>query len=180
MDVLQTLEMLPVGADDHVLGAADAPASLVEYGDFECPHCGETHRALKPVRQVMGRRLRFVFRHFPLRAAHPHALHAAAFAEAAAGSGQFWAAHDLLYTHQRALDDASLVAYGRTLGIEHADVLAALGGRYGEKIRRDFIGGVRSGVNGTPCLFIDGQRYDGPRDQKSLVEVLESVARTYA
>ncbi|MCB4770696.1 DsbA family protein [Ancylobacter sp. Lp-2] len=165
-----------VGADDHAQGPADAPVTLVEYGDYECPYCGEAYPVLKAVQAAMGDQLRFVFRNFPLTQQHPHAGRAAEFAEAAAGIGRFWEAHDLLYEHQDALDDAGLRALAQAIDLDEAHLRAGFEGRYDEKIRRDFSGGLRSGVNGTPTLFINGLRYDGPRDVDSLVAVLQEVA----
>src|SRR6185312_9085756 len=106
-------------------------------------------------------------RNFPLGEAHPHAEHAAELAEAAADAGQFWPMHDLLYEHQNALDDESLVAYGRALGLPEETLRDALGGRYAERVREDFMSGVRSGVNGTPTFFINGRRHDGGWDLDS-------------
>lgn len=166
----------PVSGSDHFEGPGDAPVTLIEYGDYECPYCGEAYPTLKAVQQAMGARLRFVFRNFPLTEMHPHALHAAQMAEAAAEAGAFWAGHDMLYEHQDALDDASLLAYGARLGIERHALQAAFQGRHDDKIQQDFVGGIRGGVNGTPCLFINGVRYDGPRDAQSLIEVLERAA----
>ena len=166
----------PVGDDDHSQGPADAPVTLVEYGDYECPYCGEAYPVLKAVQEAMGDRLRFVFRNFPLTQQHPHAGRAAEFAEAAASIGRFWEAHDMLYEHQEALDDASLASYARRLGLDGPHLVAALEGSHDDKIRRDFSSGLRSGVNGTPTLFINNQRYDGPRDVESLVTVLQAAA----
>ena len=166
----------PVGPGDHVAGGPNAKVTLVEYGDYECPYCGEAYRVIEIVRSVMGDALRFVFRNFPIAEAHPHAVHAAEFAEAAAGIGNFWAAHDMLYENQAALADADLLFYAERLGLDQRAVLAAFAGRHSEKIRADFTSGVRSGVNGTPTLFIDGVRYDGPRDVESLVAALRAAA----
>src|SRR3712207_2321511 len=94
-----------VGPDDHVSGPEDAPVTLVEYGDFECPHCGRAYPIIEQVRRQMGARLRFVYRHFPLTQAHPHAQHAAETAEVAGEHGQFWAMHDALFENQDALED---------------------------------------------------------------------------
>lgn len=171
-----TRRLLPVSATDTVAGPADAPVTLIEYGDYECPYCGEAYPVLKTVQEAMGARLRFVFRNFPLTEMHPHALRAAQFAAAAAASGVFWAAHDMLYEHQDALDVASLTAYAARLGIERRVLQAAFQGQYDALIQQDFVGGVRAGVNGTPCLFINGVRYDGPRDRESLIAVLEQAA----
>jgi protein-disulfide isomerase len=145
---------------------------MVEYGDFECPYCGEAYPVLKAVQQAMGDKLCFVFRHFPLSEAHPHAERAAEFAEAAATMGKFWEMHDVLYENQQALTDRSLVSYGKRLGLSEKLMESALTEGFASRVRRDFISGARSGVNGTPSLFINGQRYDGPRDAESLVAVL--------
>jgi len=165
-----------VGSQDHVSGPAEAPVTLVEYGDYECPYCGEAYPLLKAVQQALGDKLRFVFRNFPLADMHPHAVHAAQFAEAAAAAGKFWEAHDMLYEHQDALSDQDLAGYARELGLPNTALGQAVSGHYDAKIESDFSGGVRSGVNGTPCLFIEGERYDGPRDYDSLVEVLSERA----
>lgn len=166
----------PVGPGDHVLGPDDAPVTLVEYGDYECPYCGEAYPTLKAVQHAMGDRLRFVFRNFPLTEMHPHAARAAEFAEAGAAAGLFWEAHDMLYENQDALDDASLVAYADRIGIDRSAVRAAFEGAHDAKIRDDFLGGIRAGVNGTPCLFVNGTRYDGPRDLGSLIALLDRAA----
>ncbi|QIB35747.1 DsbA family protein [Ancylobacter pratisalsi] len=165
-----------VGPGDHVLGPADAPVTLVEYGDYECPYCGQEYPILKEVLRRLGGQVRLVFRNFPITESHPHAAHAAAFAEAVAAIGRFWEAHDLLYEHQATLDDASLAGFARVIGLPRADLDDALNGRHDAKIRQDFIGGIRSGVNGTPTLFINGLRYDGPRDLASLLDVVQQVA----
>src|SRR5690606_34348758 len=114
--------------------------------------------------------------HFPLADMHPHAVHAAQFAEAAAAAGKFWEAHDMLYQHQDAPSDQDQAEYARVLGLPNTELCQAVSGHYDAKIERDFSGYVRSGVNGTPCLFIDGERYDGPRDYDSLVALLTERA----
>jgi protein-disulfide isomerase len=167
---------IPVSAQDHSAGPANAPVMLVEYGDYQCPYCGEAYPVLKAVQQALGNKLRFVFRNFPISEIHPHALHAAQFAEAAAAIGKFWVAHDMLYERQEALDDRDLVAYGSIIGLDAAKLREAFDGRFDEKIEADFMGGVHSGVNGTPSLFINGLRYDGERDVDSLVAALEHAA----
>jgi protein-disulfide isomerase len=95
----------PITGRDHILGPATAPSTLVEYGDYECPNCGQAHHVVKQLLLLLGRRLCFVFRHFPLTMVHPHAQLAAEAAEAAGAQGQFWAMHDVLFEHQHALDD---------------------------------------------------------------------------
>ena len=162
---------------DHATGPADAPVTLIEYGDFQCPYCGAAYPVLKRVKARLGDRLRFVFRPFPLTESHPNAEHAAEAAESVAAQGgpeAFWAMHDLLFEHQRRLDDASLLRYAKTAGADPARVAADLAdGRYTAMVQESFTGGVRAGVNGTPTLFIDGIRYDGPRDEESLITALE-------
>src|SRR5436853_2466696 len=108
----------PVGERDHVQGPANAPVTLVEYGDFECPHCGAAFPVVKGIQRSMGADLRFVYRHFPLTRMHEHAEHAAEMAEAAAQHGTFWPMHDLLLEHQEALEDDDLVGYAEKLGID--------------------------------------------------------------
>ncbi|MEZ2410631.1 DsbA family protein [Bosea sp. RCC_152_1] len=167
---------IPVGPQDHAQGPADAPVTLVEYGDYECPYCGEAYPVMKAVQQTMGNQMRFVFRNFPIAELHPHAVRAAEFAEAAASLGTFWQAHDMLYENQTALSTDDLFAYGVRLGLDAAAVAEGFDGRFDQRIKGDFAGGVRSGVNGTPTLFINGQRYDGERDVESLVEALSRAA----
>lgn len=168
--------LIPVSAQDHIQGPDSAAITLVEYGDYQCPYCGEAYPMLKAVQRAMGERMRFVFRNFPISEIHPHALPAARFAEAAAEAGLFWEAHDLLYQRQDALGASDLQAYARQLGVDEALLQAAANGAFDARIEGDFMGGVRSGVNGTPCLFINGKRYDGPRDVDSLVEVLTELS----
>jgi protein-disulfide isomerase len=170
----------PVSERDHALGDPAAPVTLLEYGDFECPFCGRAYPILKRVQQRLGTKLRFVFRNFPIGDSHPHAEHAAEAAESVAargGSGAFWAMHDLLFEHQNALDDGSLARYATQAGVDGEAVLEDFReARYSQAVRDSFMDGVRSGVNGTPTLFIDGIRYDGPRDEETLVAALELVA----
>jgi hypothetical protein len=154
----------PVTARDHVLGPATAPVTLIEYGDFECPYCGRAKDAIRDVRERYGDRLRFVFRHFPLREVHPHAVSAAVASEAAADAGRFWEMHDLLFDNRLALTDADLTEYGERLGVRAWGDL----GRHRERVQSDRDAGERAGVGGTPSFFINGTRYDGPYDTEGL------------
>src|SRR5688572_9853075 len=168
---------MPVGPRDHILGPPDAPVTLVEYGDFECPYCAAAHVIIKQVIEIMGRQLRFVFRHFPLTQIHPHAEPAAEAAEAAGAQGQFWEMHDLLYENQPRLDPISLATYAQTLDLDIDRFVRELEtGVHRSRVRDDFISGVRSGVNGTPAFFINGMRYDGSWDIEPLVQALQSSA----
>jgi len=169
---------VPVNERDHIQGAADAPVTLVEYGAFECPYCAAAHVVIKKVREVMGDQLRFVFRHFPLTQIHPHAEAAAEASEAAGAQGQFWAMHDVLYENQPRLDPPHLLLFAEELGLDTKRFTRELQEKvYRERVRGDFLSGVRSGVNGTPGFFINGVRYDGSWDLAPLVEALASAAR---
>src|SRR5690348_711131 len=169
---------LPVGERDHVQGPADAPVTLVEYGDYECPHCGRAYPIVKQVRARLGRRLRFVFRNFPLRESHPHAQHAAEAAETAGAQGKFWEMHDRLFERQFALEDDNLVEYARELGLDAERVREELAGRvYEPRVREDFRSGVASGVNGTPTFFVNGVRHDDAWDLETLLAALQRAAK---
>jgi protein-disulfide isomerase len=170
----------PITDKDHVLGDDSALVTLIEYGDFECPFCGAAYPVLKRVQERLGDRLQFVFRPFPISESHPHAEHAAEAAESVAdraGNAAFWMMHDLMFEHQSRLDDASLARYAEKAGADGQDVLSDLSEQRFQRVVRDsFMKGVRAGVNGTPTLFIDRIRYDGPRDEETLVAALELVA----
>jgi len=151
-----------VGSDDHSTGPEDAPITLVEYGDYECPHCGRAHPIVKAVQRSLGDKLRFVFRNFPLSQSHPHAENAAESAEAAGAQGRFWQMHDTLFENQDALKDEDLVRYASELGLDVDRFAAELdSGMYTDAVAEDFSSGVRSGVNGTPTFFVNGERFDG-------------------
>ena len=166
-----------VGEDDHSAGPASAPVTLVEYGDFECPHCGRAYPIVKAVQRRLGTRLRFVFRHFPLTELHPHAQHAAEAAEAVAAQGKFWEMHGRLFERQFALEDEQLVEYALDLGLDAPRVARELAAHtYKPQVRDDFMSGVRSGVNGTPTFFINGVRYDYTWNEDTLTAALERAA----
>lgn len=168
----------PVGERDHVLGPADAPATLVEYGDYECPHCGAAYPVVKEVLRRAGDRVRFVFRNFPLTQIHPRAERAAEAAEAAGDQGKFWEMHELIYTQQERLDRSDLIAHARQLGLDMQRFTHDLDiGAYAERVRDDFMSGVRSGVNGTPTFFVNGVRHDGNIDIDGLMGAIEQAAR---
>jgi protein-disulfide isomerase len=169
---------LPVGTRDHVQGPADAAVTLVEYGDYECPHCGRAYPVVKEVQRRLGAKLRFVFRNFPLSEGHPHAQHAAEAAESAGAQGRFWEMHDILFEHQGALLDRNLVDYATAVGVDAVTFERDLAAHtYKSRVREDFMSGVRSGVNGTPTFFIDGVRFDDSWDVETLTEALTAAAR---
>jgi protein-disulfide isomerase len=170
---------LPVSDErDHIQGSADAPVTLVEYGDYECPYCGAAYPIVKEVQEQMGDRLRFVFRNFPITTSHPHAEHAAEAAEAAAAQDRFWDMHDYLYEHQQQLEDQDLRAYAEDLGLDverFARELAEHG--HAARVREDFMSGVRSGVNGTPTFYINGERYNDSYDLETMLAAIERAER---
>jgi protein-disulfide isomerase len=169
----------PVSARDHAQGPANAPLTLVEYGDYQCPFCGAAYPEVKRLQQALGKKLRFVFRNFPLTQAHPYALIAAETAEAAALQGKFWEMHDLIFERQEILDAEILPLWARELGLDLAKFGAALRqGDIAKRIREDRMGGIRSGVNGTPSFFINGTRHDGAPDYNSLGAALEQQLET--
>jgi protein-disulfide isomerase len=149
---------------------------MVEYGDYECPYCGMAYPIVKRIQARLGERLRFVFRNFPLAEVHPHATAAAELAEAAASQGKFWEMHDMLFEHQNALGAKDLERYAKALELDRAALEATrAGGAPNQRVRGDFMSGVRSGVNGTPAFFINGRRFDGDwRDAEIFAEELES------
>jgi protein-disulfide isomerase len=164
---------LPDPDRDHIAGKAEAPIALLEYGDFECPACGMAYPIVKALQEQLGDRLCFAFRHFPLANVHPHAEHAAEAAEAAGAQGRFWEMHDALFENQDALSDEAIFALAEQLSLDAERLISeVLNESYGMRVREDFKAGVRAGVNGTPSFFINGRRYDGPRDFESFLQVL--------
>jgi Na+/H+ antiporter NhaA len=167
---------LPVDPSrDHIRGPVDAPMTLVEYGDFECPFCGKTTGAIRELRKELGDDLRYVFRHLPLVDVHPHAELAAEASEAAASQGRFWEMHDLLYEHQGALDIEDLIAYAGQLDLDvERFVDDVQRGRNSARVREDAASADASGASGTPTFFIGGWRHVGPYDAVSLAAALRS------
>jgi protein-disulfide isomerase len=169
---------LPVDADrDHIQGPAQAPVTLVEYGDYECPYCGAAYPIIKQVQSRMGDRLRFVFRNFPITTSHPHAEQAAEAAEAAGAHGTFWEMHDLLYENQQHLEQSDLRRYAEQLGLDGREFDEELAQHaHADRVREDFMSGVRSGVNGTPTFYINGARHDDSYELETLLAALERAA----
>jgi protein-disulfide isomerase len=169
---------LPVSADrDHIQGRSDAPVTLVEYGDYECPYCGAAYPIIKAVQTRMGERLRFVFRNFPITTSHPHAQQAAEAAEAADAQERFWPMHDLLYENQRRLREPDLRAYAERLALDVERFERELAQHiHAARVHEDFMSGVRSGVNGTPTFYINGVRHDDSYELETLLAALERAA----
>jgi protein-disulfide isomerase len=171
---LSTLK-IEVTDQDHSQGSPNAPYTLVEYGDYECPHCANAHPIIKSLERHFGDRLRFVFRNFPLTQIHPNAEPAAEVAEFAGANGKFWEMHDLLFKNQSRLGNELFEELVVELNLDSADMSQALENHASVKrIRADFTGGVRSGVNGTPTFFINGQRHNGPRDFDTMTKAIDA------
>lgn len=165
---------VPVTQHDHTKGPANAPVTLVEYGDYECPHCGAAHPIVNSVLEYFGPRLQFAFRHFPLTQVHPNAEAAAESAEFAGAHELFWEMHDGIYENQDRLSPALLFALAKALGLSELELRNALAEEtFAPKVKRDFLSGVRSGVNGTPSFFINGHKHDGSYAFNDLVLAIE-------
>src|SRR5437868_2148346 len=163
-----------VHADEHVQGGIDAPVVLVEYGDYECPHCGRAHPIVKRIQKKFGKELALVFRNFPLNEIHPNAESAAETAEFAAKHARFWPMHDINFEHQAELAAHMLIDRAEEWRLNRDDLRSALeGGTFTDRVKQDFMSGVRSGVNGTPTFFINGQRHDGSFDFDELSAAIE-------
>ncbi|GKZ15584.1 hypothetical protein HAL_34650 [Haladaptatus sp. T7] len=164
---------VPVSDSDHVRGPDDAPVMVVEYGDFECPYCGDFYPIVRRILNRLGRQVRFVFRHFPLTEQHPRAPKAAEAAEAAGAQGRFWEMYDLLYQNQDALSRSDLIRHAEELELDVERFTDELDrGVYEERVEDDFQSGIRSGARGTPTFFIDGERYDGAHEFEPLIQAI--------
>ena len=169
----------PVSSEDHSQGSDNAEVTLVEYGDYECPFCGRAYPIVKQVQEHFGKRLRFVFRNFPLSEMHPHAEAAAETAEFAGAKGKFWPMHDSLFENQQRFSETFFLGLAQELGLAATSLREALErGEFRPRVRADFQGGVRSGVNGTPTFFVNGRRHDGLSDVESLLSAIEAATRT--
>ena len=167
----------PVGTSDHARGPMDAPVTLVKYGDYECPYCGEAHPLLKKLQERVGEQVRFVFRHFPLDTVHPRARRAAQAAEAAASQGRFWEMHDLLFERQDELGEEDLMRYAAEVELDLVRFEEDLTNEnHAWRIEEDRLGGDHAGVRGTPAFFVNGVRYTGPLDLDGLLAAVEKAA----
>lgn len=160
---------MPVTDRDHVRGNPRAPVTLVEYGDYECPHCGRAHPITQQLLATFDQKLKFVYRHFPLKNIHPHAELAAESAEAAGAQDNFWEMHDWLFENQLYLSSESILGAARELGLDTDAFVEDLGTHaFRDRVQSDFLTGVRSGVNGTPTFFINGVRHDSDFEFETL------------
>lgn len=169
---------VPVTRSDHLEGGEKASVTLVEYGDYECPYCGQAYKLLKAIQREMDHRLLFVFRNFPLTGSHPFAETAAEAAESAGVQGKFWEMHDFLYENQDRLGQDLIVEAASTLSLDVERLINDIRvRRYKDRVRQDFMGGVHSGVNGTPCFFINDARFEGNWASGELAVTLKRLAR---
>lgn len=172
---------IPINEHDHIIGPADAPVTLVEYGDYQCPHCQAAWPQVELVLRHFGRDLLYAYRHFPISTIHPMAKPAAETAEFAGAHGLFWEMHSGIYANGHQLSGPTLAALASRLGLDVAELQDALGqGTYAGKVESDFVGGVRSGVNGTPCFFVNGERHDGAYDAMSLSAAIDAARNDVA
>lgn len=166
----------PVSGQDHMQGEPGAPIELVEYGDYECPHCGRAYPIIKRIQEKMGSGLKFVFRNFPLAESHPHATNAAISSEVAGAQGKFWEMHDLLYENQFNLRDSDILKYAARAGTNADQFKRDMKEEtFAAKVQDDFESGIRSGVNGTPSFFINGRKFGGDWSEEPFLEHLKSV-----
>jgi protein-disulfide isomerase len=168
----------PLTPFDHVIGGDDVAVAIVEYGDYECPFCAAAQPVVRQLLARYGSSLRFAFRHFPLAEVHPHAEPAAETAEFAGSQGLFWPMHDAIFANQHRLNIPLLIALAASMKLSPIALRDALAiGGFAPKIHADLIGGVRSGVNGTPTFFVNGTRFDSPLGVAGLPVAIEATMR---
>jgi protein-disulfide isomerase len=163
----------PVSDRDHRWGPVDAPVTILEYGDYECPHCAAAHEVISAIEADIGERFCYVFRNFPLATKHPHAVRAAEAAEAAGVQGKFWEMHNLLFENQDHLESYDIYSYSQVIELDlkkfQYDLLNHV---YLRRIDEDLSSAIRSGVSSTPSFFINGMRHNGGYDQESLLQAI--------
>ncbi|RZU37837.1 protein-disulfide isomerase [Streptomyces sp. BK022] len=167
---------VPVNSDDHIQGSASAPVTLVEYGDYQCSYCGEAFGVIKRIQEEFGDALRFVFRNFPLPEIHPEAMSAAVTAEYCGSQGHFWPAHDALYKKQATLGKNLYAEIVEKLGLDVDGLHQAFDKHeFAQRIQGDIDSGIRSGVNGTPAFFINGEKYQVKGSFDELAEPIRRI-----
>jgi protein-disulfide isomerase len=167
----------PLSADDHLLGTPSAPVTLIEYGDFQCPFSGAAHSVVQELLRMRSDAVRFAFRHFPITNVHQYAELASEVSEAAGARDKFSPMHDWLFQHQDQINPAGLGAGVQSLGLPFDAIDREVSEHvWVDRVRRDFVGGVRSGVNGTPTFFVNGMRHDLGNDLTSLLAAVDTAA----
>ena len=170
------IQRTKITADEWRLGGIDAPVTLLEYGDFECPHCGAARPVLERLVRDDPRAFQLIYRHFPVTTVHPHAMAAAEAAEAAGAQGKFWEMHDLIFTYQDRLEPVDLRRYAGAIGLDPARFdLEMASHAHQATVREDVRRGIQDGVNGTPTIFIHRVRYDGPRERESILAAVAAL-----
>ncbi len=166
-----------VSERDHVSGSPSAPVTLVEYGNFECIHCGHAYPVIEEVQKLLGDSLLFVFRHFPTVQTHPHSLRAAEAAEAAGVQGKFWEMHGELFTHQHALEDSHLSRYAKRIGLDaRRFAREMMENAFLMQIEADYQRSIfDEHVTGTPTFYINAVRYTGATDVESLLVAIKQA-----
>ena len=176
LDIHQGRLQMPISDRDHVLGPADAPVDVVEYGDYECPYCGAAYPIVADLLRQRGSAIRFAFRNCPLTNVHTHAEFAAEAAEAAGAQGQYWPMHDWLFEHQQQLELSAVIEAAALTGMDTAVFAEDLSAHtFRPKVQEDFMSGLRSGVNGTPTFFFNGLRHDGPATLRALLAAADAA-----
>lgn len=162
---------------DHISGATDAPVTLLEYGNFECIHCGRAYPIIKEVQRLLGDNLRFVFRHFPIVRTHPHSLRAAEASESAGTQGKFWEMHDQLFSHQAELEDQYLSRYARRIGLDVDRFARDMSEHtFLKQIEADYNRSLfDEHVTGTPTFYINEGSYTGATDLESLLVAIKQA-----
>jgi protein-disulfide isomerase len=170
-DIGTSLKLPFTVSRDHFLGLPESHLEIVEYGDFQCSHCGEIYSSMRLLRGHFGDQLRFIFRHYPLPSVHPLSLEAALASEAAALHGRFWEMHDLIFENQRFLVRSSFSRFADEIGLNGVPYANSIGRRkLLNRVLDDFDSGLQNGVIGTPTLFINGERYNGFLDTENLYD----------
>ncbi len=166
----------PLRENDHISGSSTTALVLVKYGDYQCSQSAQAYSTIEKLRQQLGDRFCFVFRHFPQSDIHPQCLKAAETAEAAGAQGKFWEMHSLLFENQQALEDADLIEYADRLKLDIPRVLRELSDRlHRERVQQDIDSGIEHGVERTPTFFI-GIRHEGTQNlEVLLVKILKTI-----
>lgn len=169
--------VVPISAQDHIQGLESAPVTVVQYGDYQCPLCADAYPIIKRVLKELGPKLRFVFRNFPLNNMHPFAELAAEAAEAAGAQGKFWEMHDAIFENQDSLGEEMIEELAQKLKLDMNRFNSDINNRkFREHVKKDFLGGVKSGVNKTPSYLINGERFALNIDGQLILEILRSAA----
>jgi len=164
---------LPIKGQDHIQGSIDAPYKLIEYGDYQCPYCGDAYEIVKQIQDRLGDQLCFVFRNFPLVEMHEYAEHAAEAAEAADAQGRFWEMHDLLFENQGDLTDKDIQDYATELGLDAKRLMSEVRtGTHAARIKKDLLSGMQNDVNGTPTFFVNGEPFEDEPTTEDLIAAL--------